>query len=222
MNFNYSQGNDLYKTVFAAFFQGEELKNRIKKVCTGYHASLYPCPSAAEERDEMLKGVLTRLEDLNMVLNQTQDHRQRVLHNVAKELPRWSIMVKKMKAIYHTMNFFNMDVTKKCLIGECWVPVLDLPKVQKALADGSAAVGSAIPSFLNVIETLENPPTFNRTNKFTRGFQNLIDAYGIASYREVNPALYTIITFPFLFGIMFGEFFMLNLINFKRSKFEPF
>ncbi|XP_019546778.1 V-type proton ATPase 116 kDa subunit a 1 isoform X2 [Aedes albopictus] len=198
-------GNEIYKTVFAAFFQGEQLKTRIKKVCTGYHASLYPCPSAADEREEMVKGVRTRLEDLNMVLNQTQDHRSRVLSTVAKELPRWRIMVKKMKAIYHTLNLFNMDVTKKCLIGECWVPVLDLPIVQKALSDGSAAVGSTIPSFLNVIETSEQPPTFNRTNKFTRGFQNLIDSYGIASYREANPALYTIITFPFLFGIMFGD-----------------
>lgn len=53
--------------MFVAFFQGEELKNRIKKVCTGFHASLYPCPNASDERDEMLKGVLTRLEDLNMV-----------------------------------------------------------------------------------------------------------------------------------------------------------
>lgn len=153
----------------------------------------------------MLKGVLTRLEDLNMVLNQTHDHRQRVLTGVAKELPQWSIMVKKMKAIYHTLNLFNMDVTKKCLIGECWVPVLDLQIVQKALSDGSAAVGSTIPSFLNVIATRESPPTFNRTNKFTRGFQNLIDSYGIASYQECNPALYTIITFPFLFAIMFGD-----------------
>ncbi|XP_053682361.1 V-type proton ATPase 116 kDa subunit a 1 isoform X2 [Sabethes cyaneus] len=200
-----STGGKIYKTVFAAFFQGEQLKTRIKKVCAGYHASLYPCPSAADEREEMLKGVRIRLEDLNMVLNQTQDHRSRVLSTVAKELPRWRIMVKKMKAIYHTLNLFNMDVTKKCLIGECWVPVLDLPVVQKALSDGSAAVGSTIPSFLNVIETNEAPPTFNRTNKFTRGFQNLIDAYGIASYREANPALYTIITFPFLFGIMFGD-----------------
>jgi V-type H+-transporting ATPase subunit a len=49
------------------------------------------------------------------------------------------------------------------------------------------ASGSSIPSFLNVIETTEAPPTFNRTNKFTRGFQNLIDAYGVATYREVNP-----------------------------------
>ncbi|KAL9890426.1 V-type proton ATPase 116 kDa subunit a1 [Glossina fuscipes] len=198
-------GHPIYKTVFVAFFQGEQLKNRIKKVCTGFHASMYPCPSSHTEREEMVKGVCTRLEDLKMVLSQTEDHRSRVLATVSKNLPSWSIMIKKMKAIYHTLNLFNMDVTKKCLIGECWVPSKDLPVVQKALSDGSAAVGSTIPSFLNVIETNEQPPTFNRTNKFTRGFQNLIDAYGIASYREVNPALYTCITFPFLFAVMFGD-----------------
>lgn len=88
-----STGNPLYKTAFVAFFQGEQLKSRIKKVCTGYHASLYPCPSEASERQDMLKGVKTRLEDLKMVLSQTQDHRQRVLLSVAKELPAWIIMV---------------------------------------------------------------------------------------------------------------------------------
>ncbi|CAH1109567.1 unnamed protein product [Psylliodes chrysocephalus] len=198
-------GIEYHKTVFAAFFQGEQLKTRIKKVCAGFHASLYPCPNTLTERNDMLKGVRTRLEDLNLVLNQTRDHRQRVLVSVAKELQNWSIMVSKMKAIYHTLNFFNMDVTKKCLIGECWVPNNDITVVQKALADGSSACGSSIPSFLNVINTNEDPPTFNRTNKFTRGFQNLIDSYGVASYREANPALYTIITFPFLFAVMFGD-----------------
>ena len=153
----------------------------------------------------MLKGVQVRLEDLNMVINQTQDQRQRVLHSVAKDLPTWIIMVKKIKAIYHTLNMFNMDVTQKCLIGECWIPQNDMHFVQKALSNGSTAVGSTVPSFLNVISSNEIPPTFNRTNKFTQGFQNLIDAFGVANYREANPSLYTIITFPFLFAVMFGD-----------------
>lgn len=61
------QGNEIYKTAFVAFFQGEQLKTRIKKVCTGFHASLYPCPTSHAERQEMLKGVRTRLEDLKLV-----------------------------------------------------------------------------------------------------------------------------------------------------------
>lgn len=65
--------------------------------------------------------------------------------------------------------------------------------------------GSSVPPILNRMETFEDPPTYNRTNKFTKGFQVLIDAYGVASYREMNPSPYTIITFPFLFAIMFGD-----------------
>ncbi|KAH8407398.1 hypothetical protein KR222_003365, partial [Zaprionus bogoriensis] len=49
------------------------------------------------------------------------------------------------------------------------------------------------------------PPTYFRLNKFTRGFQHLIDSYGMADFRELNPAPYTIITFPFLFAVMFGD-----------------
>lgn len=47
--------------------------------------------------------------------------------------------------------------------------------------------GATVPSFVNRIPTNETPPTLIRTNKFTSGFQNIVDAYGVGSYREVNP-----------------------------------
>ena len=47
--------------------------------------------------------------------------------------------------------------------------------------------GSTVPSILNRMQSKQTPPTYNKTNKFTSGFQNIVDAYGIGSYREINP-----------------------------------
>uniref|UniRef100_A0A9J7WYK1 V-type proton ATPase subunit a n=1 Tax=Cyprinus carpio carpio TaxID=630221 RepID=A0A9J7WYK1_CYPCA len=198
-------GDQVHKSVFIIFFQGDQLKNRVKKICEGFRASLYPCPETPQERKEMAAGVNTRIDDLQMVLNQTEDHRQRVLQAAAKTIRVWFIKVRKMKAIYHTLNLCNIDVTQKCLIAEVWCPVSDLDSIQFALRRGTERSGSTVPSILNRMQTKQTPPTFNKTNKFTSGFQNIVDAYGIGTYREINPAPYTIITFPFLFAVMFGD-----------------
>ncbi|XP_077383240.1 V-type proton ATPase 116 kDa subunit a isoform X3 [Festucalex cinctus] len=198
-------GDQVHKSVFIIFFQGDQLKNRVKKICEGFRATLYPCPETPQERKEMLAGVNARIDDLQMVLSQTEDHRQRVLQAAAKAVRVWFIKVRKMKAIYHTLNLCNIDVTQKCLIAEVWCPVSDLDSIQFALRRGTEKSGSTVPSILNRMQTKQTPPTYNKTNKLTSGFQNIVDAYGIGSYREINPAPYTIITFPFLFAVMFGD-----------------
>ncbi|GAB6031884.1 hypothetical protein CHUAL_010280 [Chamberlinius hualienensis] len=198
-------GDQVFKSVFIIFFQGDQLKLRVKKICEGFRATLYPCPETPADRREMAIGVMNRIEDLTTVLGQTKDHRRRVLLAASKNIRNWFIKVRKIKAIYHTLNLFNLDVTQKCLIAECWCPVADLETIHFALRTGTERSGSSVPPILNRMETKEAPPTYNRTNKFTKGFQNIVDAYGVANYREMNPTPYTIITFPFLFAVMFGD-----------------
>uniref|UniRef100_A0A5F9DCU7 V-type proton ATPase subunit a n=1 Tax=Oryctolagus cuniculus TaxID=9986 RepID=A0A5F9DCU7_RABIT len=153
----------------------------------------------------MLAGVNVRLEDLITVITQTESHRQRLLQEAAASWHTWATKVQKMKAVYHVLNLCNIDVTQQCVIAEIWFPVADAARIKRALEQGVALSGSSMAPILTTVQSKTAPPTFNRTNKFTAGFQTIVDAYGVGSYREINPAPYTIITFPFLFAVMFGD-----------------
>ncbi|XP_043822770.1 V-type proton ATPase 116 kDa subunit a [Dromiciops gliroides] len=196
---------ELKKNIFIIFYQGDQLKKKVSKICEGFRATVYPCPEVAAERREMLANVNVRLEDLNTVITQTESHRQQLLQEVAANWYSWSIKVQKMKAIYHVLNCCNIDVTQQCIIAEIWFPVADTVAIKTALQQGVERSGSPIVPIMTTMETKSTPPTFNRCNKFTAGFQNIVDAYGVGNYREMNPTPYTIITFPFLFAVMFGD-----------------
>ncbi|XP_063837721.1 V-type proton ATPase 116 kDa subunit a 1-like [Ostrinia nubilalis] len=196
---------EIRKVAFLAICQGEELNNRMQKVCSGFGVNVYPCPKTFDERMEMIAKIGYRILDLEQVIKKTHYHRCKALRVIARQWHTWMIQVKKAKAIYHNLNLFNLDITKNCLIGQCWVPDTDLRLVQDSLEITSQSVGTTVPSFMSKTETNAKPPTYHRTNKFTYGFQNLINAYGESTYRELNPGLYTLITFPFLFALMFAD-----------------
>ncbi|KAG5840337.1 hypothetical protein ANANG_G00187730 [Anguilla anguilla] len=191
--------------VFLISYWGDQIGQKVKKICDCYHCHLYPYPNSNEERKDVVEGLRTRIQDLHTVLHRTEEYLKQVLNKASESVYTWVIQVKKMKAIYHILNLCSFDVTNKCLIAEVWCPVNDLPALRRALEEGSRKSGATVPSFVNRIPSGDTPPTLIRTNKFTSGFQNIVEAYGVGNYREVNPAPYTIITFPFLFAVMFGD-----------------
>jgi V-type H+-transporting ATPase subunit a len=49
------------------------------------------------------------------------------------------------------------------------------------------------------------PPTKFKENELLHQYQKIVNTYGIPRYKEINPAVITSVSFPFLFGLMFGD-----------------
>lgn len=192
------------KCVFIVFYRGDSLKKIVNNVCEGYGASQFDCPKTSRGRQHYLKQLEPAIEDMTLVVRRTREDRNGTLANCAEFVHEWMKGVHMQKGIYHALNKCALD-TNGFLSAECWIPTQSIPKVRLAI-DRCASYGGHLPKpVLNEIESKAIPPTYNVTNKYTKVFQDIVDAYGVANYREVNPAPYIIISFPFLFALMFGD-----------------
>ena len=243
----------VYKNAFIIYIHGDFLRTRVRRIIQSLDGVLFDnAAGGAEARSATLSEINGKIDDLNNVVQSTKDQLITELMVFQEVYADYCYIVEREKLIYEALNKFDEDSTRRCLVGEGWIPSYDFEKVRNGLrslirlktrqgatdtdstesinlSEGVATqtalfsvdsdqeltgfeiedeedeeVGSLI-AVVNELSTNRVPPTFHKTNKFTAAFQLIIDAYGIATYQEVNPGLATIITFPFMFSIMFGD-----------------
>jgi len=200
-------GNLVEKSVFIVFYKSQFIEIKLKKICDAFGAHRYDLPDMddASAVNSMLTENAQELVDSRTVLLKNQDMRYRICQALAQHVERWTWIVLKEKAVYHSLNMFKSDVSGM-LRGEGWVVSENFPEVREAVNKAHANMDMAMPSLVgHVPQPWPTPPTHFVTNKFTYGFQEFVNTYGIPRYREANPALFTAATFPFLFGVMYGD-----------------
>lgn len=160
----------------------------------------------------MKEEELTKQEvELKAVLDATEKQIKEKLDRLAEtpmgmdgsalENFRW--FFEKERLLYNTLNMFKFN--QSMCKGLCWCPIVKVEEVNRGIEQMRNSKKVLCSSLTPIYDHTLTPPTYFRCNDFLRPFQEIVFTYGVASYREANPTLFTIITFPFLFGIMFGD-----------------
>mmetsp|Transcript_2122 Transcript_2122/g.5990 ORF Transcript_2122/g.5990 Transcript_2122/m.5990 type:complete len:830 (+) Transcript_2122:53-2542(+) len=193
------------KNFFMLVYSGSVMHTKVSKICTHFGTTLYLYPEALTARQALQARLQMQLLEMTDLVRHTSGVRKATLRTVAAAISVWGFVVEREKATLRVLNMLEFDYRRKVFVAEMWVPSKELSQLRLALRRAAILAGGETKPILNEIETVDTPPTFLRTNKFTVGFQGLVDTYGIPRYREVNPGAFAVILFPFLFAIMFGD-----------------
>lgn len=176
------------------------------------------------------------MRDALSILNVTKGHVETILHHFAtpgnesytySHIEGLRLFILKEKALYHNLNMLQPQAA--LVRGNCWCPMDRVQEVIGTLGELRRRKGDMAGCEFKQVPIPKgiSPPTHFKTNDFTFVFQEIVNTYGVPRYREINPGLFACATFPFLFGVMFGDIchgfllmvFGLYLIFFK-SKIE--
>eukprot|EP00760_Papus_ankaliazontas_P036530 PhM_4_TR8339/c3_g1_i1/m.73329/K02154/ATPeV0A, ATP6N; V-type H+-transporting ATPase subunit a len=196
-----STGDETEKMVFAVFFSAQRAKEKIQKLCESLQATVYPYQEGTQSKAR--QEVQAQMSTLEATLGQTRSRRDQLLSRIAAEITDWRRLVVTEKSVYNIMNMLQFK--GMTVVAEAWTPQIEFSNVQRAVKDAEQSSGAQVSTLVNIIQTKEKHPTYFKTNKLTECFQGIVDSYGIARYKEVNPGVLTIVTFPYLFGVMYGD-----------------
>lgn len=154
-----------------------------------YGANRYPFPEETSRQRQMHGEVTMRLRELQTTFDAGEKLRMNVLTTLAASLEDWCTRIMQEKATYHVMNKLSVEYARKMLVGEAWVPKMALEGLQDAIHSASESSHAQTATIIEHISPDGSPPTYFATNKFTDGFQTIVDAYGVARYREVCSTL---------------------------------
>src|SRR5207245_4214154 len=231
---NTSEEHQTFLANFPAAFQGEA-----KQVTTALGAKLGPpwtgLPSDPKRAKETIDLQLANLEKESKNLEET---RARIAKENGPRIKALAILSEILEA--RTKALGGTSSTESTVLFQAWIPTTQIKSVAEDLSKATSGLASVFAEETNsrLHHSSEEPsssrdpqpPTLVKTPRWTRPLQSIVDNFGIPSYSETNPTPFMILTFPLIYGLMFGDigegllflafgFFLLYL---KRKKVKVF
>lgn len=212
-------GGTIKKTVFCVATIGRQLHRRITKLCPTVGATIYPIttfdPAFVSAERSRLEG---EIQEQKTTLDRTSAEISEILSTLSAPQSIDGIYGPCTLHAWQQLLYIEsvmIDVLMKCafhstfVVLGAWIPTEFIDDaaaaVERCAESGGSGAKPMIDYSTNPTTANSTPPTYIPTTAFTNSFQALVNTYGIPLYKEFNPALIAIGTFPFLFGVMFGD-----------------
>jgi V-type H+-transporting ATPase subunit a len=201
-------GNHIDRICFIIFYKSTSIETKIKRICDAFNAHRFDLSNLNQmaELEAQQNQNQKEMLEAKTIIDKNIETRLRICVEVAEHLEEWLWVARREKGIYHTLNLFKNDVAGNLLRGRAWILKDHVGKARSALKRAHVTM-NLVPTAMmeKVPEMWPTPPTHFNTNKYTWAFQEFVNTYGVPRYREANPALFTAATFPFFFGVMYGD-----------------
>lgn len=193
------------KNCFVLFCFGEVTLNKCMKIIESLEGNIINLPISYVEQQSLHHSLNENLQEISQLIKTSVVMIQQDLDVISMELHSWNKTISKEYKVYKSLQGWTMNQTTATT--QAWLPSSSFDELTRDQH-----------TIITVLDSgKKTPPTFHKTNKFTQAFQDICDCYGIAEYREINAGLPTIVTFPFMFAIMFGDLghgMLLSLVAF--------
>ena len=197
------------KRMFLILVQGNYLLNKMNTILKIFNCTIYDIPSPEEVKPLLFK-IGTDLSNKEKLIKEGEitfinflRAKTERANGLLSLYGLYRAYFKREKCIYLNLN--------KCLskgnfiTGEVWIPECSFSIIQSELQKMAQLNDQILLPEFSDLEIDSQPPTFFKINEFTYAFQEVVNTYGIPRYKEANPGLFSIVSFPFLFGVMFGD-----------------
>lgn len=175
----------LHRAALSAYLVGVDLPDSYRGTPAEIIATL----------DKEIEALQSQTESNSREIEKIRDSRSRRLQELY-----WRVRYSRMMS----ESLMRYGKLKHGYLVAGWLPSDKLEKLSGDLQAISSAIIIDVKESGKDSET-KNAPILIEKKGFGQGFQKLVTTYGMPSYNELNPTMLLMLTFPLIFGAMFGD-----------------
>jgi V/A-type H+-transporting ATPase subunit I len=143
------------------------------------------------------------MERINYIQSLLSERRGKLAESVVNDSEELSSLYGELLTSRDAMyTLSKARVSNYYIQFEGFIPEKDLKTLNKKLGD-KAFITYTYPKRFG---DEEEPPTYVNLPSTIKPLESVVEYYGTPSYWEISPTVFLVITFPFLFGLMFPDF----------------